>query len=603
MRKLLLAALILASEANAAEVPEITVTATRVLVPIEHVGDDVQVITKKEIERYGFTSISDVIRHFAGVSLSENGGPGKQTSLFIMGLPSKHILVLLNGVPINNPSLPDNCADFRFIDLNNVERIEVLKGSQGAVYGSEAIGGVINIITKKPRRNEFSLDFEGGKYKTFKESLYGGIKTKKGFFSLSFENFKTEGFDAKNNKYVHDPDKDGYRYRTGSISYGVKLTPSLKLSGFFNLKGGSNDYDDGKEDYDRYFTFLKLEKNISDSSILKLKLSNNKEKRTDENSLWGISEYTGITRYISVEPVYFLSDKLFISGGGSYRYMKSNDTYSGKNSSYIKSLFIQLHSDYFGAHLTTAGRIDDHETAGSKFTYKISASYPIKFTKTTLKGQYGTGFKSPSLFQLYSSFGNRDLKAETSEGWIVGINQELKILKGNFEVNYFKNHVWNMIDWDPSTLKYKNLNKVVTEGTEFKLSIRPLSWLNIFSSYTHLRAKEFDKFTGKWEKLQRRPEDSYTLGFDAYYKNFSLSVWADHYGGRRDTYYDTSTWSTKETHLSSFTTLNCYTSYKVNERIKVYLKGINLTDENYELAYGYNTMGRSLFAGVKISFR
>jgi len=602
MRKFLLTTLLIAATAQASELPEITVTATRVLVPIEHVGDDVQIITKEEIEKYGFTNISDVLKHFAGINITNNGGPGKYTSVFIMGLPLKHILVLVNGVPINNPSLPDNSADLRFIDLNNVERIEVLKGSQGAIYGSEAIGGVINIITRKPKKTEFSINLEAGKYSTFKESIYGGLKSKNGYLSISSENFKTNGFDAKNSKYTHDTDNDGYRYKTGSINYGIKLSPTLKISGVFNLKGGSNDYDDGKENYDRYFAYINVEKNISESFLAKLKLSNNKEERTDINSLWGTSEYTGITRYISFEPTYFLSENFFISGGASYRYMKSNDTYSGKNSSYIKSLFVQAHSDYYGIHLTGAGRVDKHKTSGSKFTYKFSVAYPIEKTRTTLKGQYGTGFKSPSLYQLYSIFGSPNLDPEKSEGWILGINQSFPVMKGSIELNYFKNRVWNMIDWNPSTMKYKNFGKVVTEGAEIKLSVNPFKWLKVFGTYTHLRAKEINT-TGNWEKLQRRPKISYTAGLDASFKNLSISLWADHYSRRRDTYYDPSTWTTKETSLSPFTTLNCYASYKVSKRVKVYLKGFNLNNKDYELAYGYNTMGRAIFTGINISFR
>jgi vitamin B12 transporter len=596
-KKLLVLSLLLISGASAEEVPEVQITATRVEVPVEHVGDDVDIITQEEIKKYGFTSIADVLKYVAGVHISSNGGFGQPTSVYMLGLPSKHILVMIDGVPVNDPSIGESYANFAYIDLNNVERIEVLKGAQGALYGSEAIAGVINIITKEPDKNEFQIGFEGGKYKTFKENTYSALRLKDGYLSLSFENFKTNGFSATNEKdtWSYESDADGYNYKTGWISYGWSPTDSITVKGNFKIKGGEVDFDSRATDqgtyttYDNYFANVQVDSTISENFALTAKLANNKEKRY-YSATWGESDYIGIVRHVSVQPVYYINNNLLITGGINYKQEIANIS-GGLNvdhSIHTKSIFTELHLDYLGFHTTTAVRRDFHSQFGAHTTYKISSVYEIEKTKTIVKGQYGTGFKAPTIYQLYgisygSVVGNPNLKPETSEGWILGISQKLPYFSGIIEVNYFKNHIWNFINWGTT---YYNAGSGTTEGTEIKLKSKITDWLNFYGTYTHLHTSENLK--------ARRPEISYTAGLNTHYEKIKLSVWADHYSHREDTGGQA---------LSSFTTYNCYASYQLNDRVNFYLKGVNLTDKDYELAYGYNTMGRAFFAGVNLTFK
>jgi len=606
---LILTALLISGGAVAGENEgEVTVTATRVSVPIENVGDDVDIITREEIEELGLTSITDVLDYIAGVNFYSKGGWGKQTNVFIQGLSGKYILVLLNGIPINDPSTPDGSTNFEWIDLNNVERIEVLKGSQSSLYGSEAIGGVINIITKKPKKSEFSLKFEGGKYKTFKENLYSALKLKNGFLSLSAENFKTNGFSATNRNIgarIYNPDNDGFHYTTGTVSFGYSPSENVKISGDFLAKGGYSEYDYGsypvRTNYDKIFSDIKVNVISSENLSWELLLGNNREIREY------YSEIRGISRYISFSPTYYFGENSFIKGGASYRYEKVNNLGNVNNkSTFLKSLYIEGFTKFFGINLTLSTRIDKHSTFGSHKTYKIGTSYTISKIGTTLKAQYGTGFKAPTLSQLYVSYpmwhftGNPNLNPEKSEGWTIGLSQKVWLIPGKFEVNYFKNRVWNLItttyDVNTGTTTYTNSGKAITEGAEVKLNVRPLSWFSLFGTYTHLRAVE--RKNGKWERLLRRPKEKFTLGAKFTVNKLKLSFFADHYGSRKDKDFSTG----KLVTLSSFTTYNCYVSYKLNERVELYARGINLTDKDYELAYGYNTMGRALFVGTNFTF-
>ncbi len=615
-RTLLLLSLALLSVSPAfPEENTVTVTATRVEVPVDAVGDDVEVITKEEIEEKGFTSIADVLREIAGVHISNLGGPGKQTSVFLQGLDPKYILVLVDGIPVNDPSSPSNAANFEWLDLSNVERIEVLKGSQSSLYGSEAIGGVINIITKEPRKNYLRANFETGKYSTFKENLSGATVTKNGYVGFSVENFKTLGFSATNEKsgsWTYNPDHDPFHYTTGQVFFGYRPSERFKLKGTTLVKEGYVNYDSGnnpaRTNYSRLFNSLSAELAATESLLLEFKLGNNRERREDINSY---PYFEGVTRYVSASSTYFLYGNSFLKGGASYRYeiARSNSYPSVDNKrTYIKSVFLEGHTEIAGTALTAVVREDKHQTFGSRTTYKFSAAHRIRATGTVLKAQYGTGFKAPTVTQLYGYYssswgtlkGNPDLDPEKSEGWTLGLSQEL-LGKGSFSVNYFKNRIWNVINtvFKGTYQTYENADRVVTEGAELKLNISLTENLSLFGSYTHLRAKE--KKNGNWKELERRPKESYTAGLRLKTGKFSFTTWFDHYGRRKDT--DWSTGTTRKVTIDGFTTFNCYASYKLNNRVKLYAKGVNLTDKKYELAYGYNTMGRALFLGATVSFK
>jgi vitamin B12 transporter len=622
MKKLLLAATIFAAVNAYAQTPEIQITATRVAVPVDHVGDDVDIITKEQIRKYGFTSIADVLKYVAGITESSNGGFGQTTSVYMLGLPTKYILVMIGGVPVNDPSTIDTQANFAYIDLNNVERIEVLKGPQAALYGSEAIAGVINIITKKPKKNEFKVGLEGGKYKTFKEDLYSALKLKDGYLSLSFENFKTNGFSASNEKAgsgTYDPDNDGYNYRTGWLSWGWDLNDSTKLTGNIKLKGGKVEYDsanngvpvpDAHTSYNNFFTSLKIESALSNNLLLTAKFGNNKEERFSIDT--GIGNYTGITRYASFQITNYFGSS-FVNFGTSYKqeigrcisdYPAWSFTTTSVANLHTRSIYGEFHSDLNASHFTFALRRDFHSQFGAKTTYKVSASYDVKTTETTLKVQYGTGFRAPSVYQLYARgaffgiyevIGNPNLKPETSEGWILGVAQRMPFVKGRIEINYFKNHVWNPIVYESSANpNYQNASNGLSEGAEIKLSISPIKNFSLWGTYTHQHVDGDDDFT------LRRPEIIYIMGSDYLFGKTKFSFWIEHYSARADKDYSSS--PAKIVSLSPFTTYNCYLSYKLNDKVKFHIKGINLTNKKYELAYGYNTMGRAAFAGIDISF-
>ncbi|RUM45665.1 MAG: hypothetical protein DSY35_00435 [Desulfurobacterium sp.] len=322
--------------------------------------------------------------------------------------------------------------------------------------------------------------------------------------------------------------------------------------------------------------------------------------------------------YLSLSPTWYLSETTFLKLGLSYRHQVADSSafsYSVDNKRvFIRSAFLEAHTEVGELFLTGALRVDDHKEFGSHGTYKVSVAYKVERTGTTLKAQYGTGFKAPTLSQLYGYYksswgttvGNPHLEPEESEGWSLGLSQNLLGSRCRVEARYFKNHLWNIVDtyYDASrnVTTYRNEDKAITEGTELGLTFKVTDELSLFGNYTHLRAVSYDSTTGRWEELERRPKETFNLGLNLNLEKLSLSFWAHHYGSRKDTDWSDFRNPRKVT-LRSFTTFNCYASYRLNERVDLYLKGINLTDKDYELAYGYNTMGRALFAGLEVSFK
>jgi len=608
-KKLVALTLALLTSGAYAQEEDVIVTANRAPVPADAVSDDVDVITKEEIERFGFTTIADVLQYVAGIHTYSLGGPGKQTGIFVFGLPGKYVLVMVNGVPINDPSTPDGAPNVEWIDLNGVERIEVLKGPQSALYGSEAAAAVINIITKEPTSSYLKASVEGGKYVTFKERAEGAKVFDGGYISFSAENFKTNGFSATNPKagqYIYNPDNDGFQYTTGYLSAGFKPTERLKIRWDAKVKGGYTEYDEGRTNYDSFFTSINTTYAQGDRVIWDLTLGNNKERRRDIYSY-----FNGITRYAYLSPTIYINDEgsSFIKPGVSYRHQTAQaQAYpNADGKTYTKSAFLEGHFNLYGLAMTAAYRVDSHKSFGAHSTYKLAASYRFKPTGTTLKGQYGTGFKAPTISQLYGFYdmygyklvGNPELRPEKTEGWVIGVEQELELpVKLALKANYFKNHLWNAIStvYSPQIggSTYQNVGKATTEGAELSAKAALTEWLSLKGNYTHLSIRSQDPLF----KL-RRPKESFTFGFTVKRGRLTFDAEALHYGSRKD--FDYSTYS--EVTLPSFTVYNCYASYRLKNGLELYAKGVNLTDKNYELAYGYNTMGRALFVGATYTFK
>jgi vitamin B12 transporter len=612
---------------------KVVVTATRVETPTEEIASSMTIISSKEIERKQKTTVLEALRDIPGLDVVQTGGVGSHTSIFLRGANSEHTLVMIDGVEVNDPISPGRSYDFAHLTVDNIERIEIIRGPQSTLYGSDAIGGVVNIITKKGEgKPKFFLSAEGGSFTTFREAtgISGGNKWVNYSFALS--RFDTEGISAASKK-DGNYEKDGYE--NTSLSARLGFTPMDNIDIDFILR-----YIDAKTELDNFSGFGGDDPNYVQKSkqfffktqvglslfdqvwSQKLGLAINDHKRDIKNNKDSQHPFDSEKgRYDGQLLKFDWQHHLKLHRTNALTFGLDLDREEGKSRYYwesiwgpgqsifpkktadIKGYYIQDEIKLWDRFFATFGiRIDDHSRFGTETTYRIAPAYLIKETDTKIKGTFGTGFKAPSLYQLFAPttlwgpIGNKDLKPEKSRGWDFGIEQELLKKRVVLGATYFRNDFKDLIqfDWGQG---YINIAKAKTEGVELFASAKPIDDLTLRINYTYTDTE--DETTG--EALIRRPKNK--IGFDINYHflnngNVNLGVI---YVGKRDD-LDFSISPSRRVKLDQYTLVNLAVSYDITKNFQLFGRVENLLDKEYEEVKGFGTPGLSFFGGMKLSF-
>ncbi len=601
---------------------EIIVTATKTEIHQGEVGSSTTVITADDIKKSGKRTVLDVLRDVPGVSIMQNGGFGGLASLYLRGAASGQTLVMIDGVEVNDPMSSDRSFDFAHLPTDNIEQIEVVRGPQSPLYGSDAMAGVINIITKKGKgKPTLEASFEGGSHNTFRENLSSRGSFDKFDYSLSVSRLDSDGI----TKASLGDEKDGYRNTAVFSKLGYKIFDNSELSLVVNYTDSKTAIDGGSYNDDPNYNGWWKD--------LSTKVAFDQELTSCWNHRLSFSYHDIRRRYRdSRDPLHYYSSSSWYKGDtkkGEWQHnfspVKGNTFTAGfeyeeeSGKSYYESEFfgwpyvskqgrtsIDNKGYYFQDQLvvweklfiTPGVRIDDHEVFGSHTTYKLSLAYLIPQTGTRLKGNWGTGFKAPTIYQLYdASYGNDDLKPEKSKGYDFGFEQHLFNDRVSCDVTYFHNRFKNMITWvmtDPWTWEgeYRNIGKAITKGFEFAAKVRVLDNLTLGGNYTYTDTE--DKSTGL--SLARRPRRQAGGYVDwAFLPNANLQCGLTYVGKRRDSDYNTYT-------DNSYTTVRLAASYEVTKNFQIFGRIENLCDKHYHEIYGYKTLGRSFYGGIKGSF-
>lgn len=618
------------AEEKTTTLEEIVVTASRTQEPLEEVASSVTVITEKEIEGKKVKTVLEVLRDVQGLDISQSGGSGQLTNIFIRGAKSEHTLVMIDGLEMNDPMSPGHSCDLANLTVDNIERIEIVRGPQSTLYGSDAIGGVINIITKKGEgKPKFFISGEGGTYNTLSElaGLSGGTKWVN--YSLGISHLYTKGFSAANEKYGNT-EKDGYE--NTSLSARVGFTPMECLDIDFIVR-----YIDAETDLDtkggpagddpNYVSRLKQLFLRTQGSLLLFKglweqklgfsLSNHdrdyrddKDAQHPDDSSRGF--YDSKMWKVDWQHNLYLHKTNTLTTGIEYEEERGESRYFWESAwgpgesvfpekrANIKGAYIQDKIVLYESFFATLGiRVDDHSRFGSEITYRIAPAYLFKKTGTKIKATYGTGFKAPSLYQLYAPatewgpIGNENLKPEKSKGWDAGIEQYLFQDRLTLGATYFRNDFEDLIDfdWDKG---YINIAKARTKGAEIFVSARPVEDLTIRASYTYTDTQ--DKETG--QRLLRRPLNKGSLNLNyLFLKKGNVNVDIIYVGKRDDMDPDTY----ERVKAGDYTLVNLAASYNITKNIQVFSRIDNLFDQDYEEVKGYGTPGFSIFGGIRIS--
>ena len=617
------------TEDQSGNLDDIVVTATRTPTPEKQVGSAITVITAEDIAARQLPNVADVLRTVPGVDVLRSGGPGQPTSVFMRGANANHTLVLVDGVEMNDPASPNAAFDFANLQTDNIERIEVLRGAASAVYGSDAIGGVINIITKKGRgKPKYNLTSEGGSYGTWKTG--GGVAGSVDAFnySLNASRMETTGFPAAD-KNLGNTTADPYRNTTVSGSAGLKVTDNLDFGGTLRYNDGKTFMDDcggvGCNDPNNYYHFnqlfsrafghLKLFENLWEQT---LGLAYSRSSRNN-NSQYGAAypdsstttaAYLGEKLKLDYQSVINLHKSNTISMGveeeADSMHSSDNAFYPNYNYTYIDNIpgktmntvgyYLQDQIRLFDRSFTTAGlRFDDNNRFGGHLTWRVNELYALNEIGTRLKGSYGTGFKAPALYQLYDPlYGNSALKPETSSNWDAGLEQDFWHEKMTAGVSYFNNTFTNLIQTLPPNYVSENVDHAIARGVETYAELHATSNLSFRANYTHQNTK--DLATGM--QLLRRPNDK--AGFDVDYRFLEkahMHVNVLVVGQKLDINQ-----SGGFSNVMGYTLLNWSASYDIHPNLQLFGRIDNLLNKQYEEVYGYGTSGVAGYGGVKVSY-
>ncbi len=603
---------------------EVVVTATRIETPPSQVGSSVTIIRREDIERRKQPTVVELLRTVPGLHVVQAGPRGGQASVFIRGAKSEHTLVLIDGVEMNDPMTPGRSFDWAHLTTDNVERIEVLRGPQSTLYGSDAVGGVINIITRRGKgKPSLSFSTEAGSHRTFRESLSVLGATPLLNYAIGASRLDTDGISSASRRNGNFEDDN---YRNTSFSAKLGFTPAENLdvdviARCIKTRAGiDNSYgvmDDPNYWADTEQRFLRAQG--------RLKLFDGRWEQT-----FGVS-YTGHERRThngpdaahpgEFERSRYLGDILRFDWQHTLRLHRTNTVVFGleteeetgkgsylsqwgpspfpRQSARTTSFYAQDQISLWDRWFTTIGfRHDDHEQFGSELTYRVASTYHLRETGTRIRGSVGTGFKAPTLFQLYAPYyGNPDLQPEKSKGCDIGIEQDLFGGILTLDATAFRNRYKNLIDYSFVTWSYLNVGKARSSGVELGATLRPRDDLWFRASFT--RTSTEDETTG--QALLRRPKNKAAL--EANYrilKGTNLNLSALYVGPRADV--DATSWPATRVKLQSYVLVNLAVTHDVTKNLQVFGRIENLLNERYEEVKGYGTPGIGFFAGLRGSF-
>lgn len=605
---ILVAGASLAEAAERAKGPSVIVTATRVPTDPARIASSTTVITAEEIERRQFQSLPEILQSVPGLAVVRSGGFGQQASIFSRGTESNHTLFLINGVEATDPSSTGSIFQFEHILVEDIERVEVVRGPQSVLYGSDAIGAVINVITKRGAGDPtFRGTVEGGSFGTI--SGRAGVSGAEGplDFALDASRYHTDGISALARRIGGDED-DAYDNSGATANLGFAPNEVLTLRGFLKLVDSNTEIDPFMDDPDAHIDIFQVfgraeaELTLLDGLwVPRLGLSGTNQDR-DSRDFGTEDEFTGSKIKLDLQNDLYVSDQHTLTLGGESEWDRgeADAFFSFDERIQTQAVYAQDQFAFWNRLVGAVGaRLDRHSEFGTEVTWRVAPAYLIEETGTKLKASYGTGFKAPSLEDLFGGdgtgtfIGNPDLQPEESRGWDVGFEQRLFEDRLAFGSTYFRNRIDDLIAIDFSTFPFQpqNLDKAETWGVESFVALQPLESIAIRLDHTWLKTE--DESTG--EDLLRRPRHKLNLDLAFTPVDAVTLTMGVLYVGRRDD-IDAVTFGRIEE--DGYTVVTVAASWQVLENLRIFGRIENLLDEDYESPNGFDQPGLGAFIGL-----
>nr|WP_294977035.1 TonB-dependent vitamin B12 receptor [uncultured Pseudomonas sp.] len=576
------------------------VTATRTERRAEQTLASVSVLDRADIERSQAQSVPDLLRRLPGISLASNGGPGKATSLYLRGSESDHVLVLIDGIKAG--SVSSGGASLQDLPVALIERIEVVRGPRSSLYGSEAIGGVIQIFTRQALEPGFKpWAYAGaGSQSTYEGSAGASAGNGRGWFALGVSSLDTAGIDAKaNGASGHEPDRDGYRNLSGSLRAGYRFDNGLELDGSLLQTDSHNDFDTVNsrrtQGFDAYNDGVQrvIGGRVRFAPLEPWRVSLSAGRSEDKSDAYQDGAF--YSRFDSRRDTASWQNDLDLAPGHTLTlgYDWQQDELS---SSTDYALTSRDNRGTFAQYLGSAGRHDwqlslrhdDNQQFGSRNTGNLAWGYALTDAVRAF-ASYGTAFKAPTFNELYyPGYGNPGLDAETSRSVEVGVDGRHGW--GHWAVNLYRTAIDDLIAYDSALRAPDNIDQARIRGVELQLGSQWRDW--VWNANASLLDPESRASGNRGNDLPRRARQLFNLDLDRRFDALSLGASLHAEGHRYDDLAN-------RNRLGGFATLDLRGEYRLNPEWRLQARLSNLFDADYQTTLGYEQPGRAVLFGVR----
>jgi len=615
----------------AKEIPIIVISAGKSVQSYSTVGSDIEIIDSKTLEKSEYNFLGDILDNaIPGVNYFQSGGHGTQAGIQLRGLPKRYSTVYIDGVKMSDPSNPDNSFYISNIMKDSIERVEILKGSQSSLYGSSAIGGTVNIFTKKGRKgNHKKYDIlRGSNGTTNLKASFDGANENHDFY-IGLSKFVTDGISAMNDA-PNINDDDSYISQGIIGNYGYKLNENINfrsslrfndsLLNYDSVKNGNPDLNDSTDDTElSYNLSLNYENNKFKNSLVYNKTEIERATKTYTKASKNYFGYRDAINLIS-EYNFNLDTKLVFGLDNEFdqaKFQKDWPTDYLTSDEFIHSQYFDFQFRPLEKLFSTIGfRRDDHTTAGDYTTGRATIAYKLN-NASKIRTSYGTGIRFPSLYDYF--YGTvvstkEDLKPEKSKSFDIGYETNLKKINTSFDISAYRITYEDALEgWESHGWTVKNSTaKIESKGIEFSSLWVPNNDLNIGLNYSYS-----DTYDGADcdnpdqgssltvscidSAMVRVPRHAITSAINYKTKNnLNNKLLIKYSGETRD--YGNANNSFADQILDDYITFNYYADYKLYDQYNLYFSAHNIFNQNYEQAYQYSTMGRSFNFGLKTKY-
>jgi vitamin B12 transporter len=609
---------------------EVVVVANRAPEPLSKVGNSVTVLDQQTIQDSQKVDVSSLLATTPGITFVRNGGPGTSTSVYVRGADSDHTIVLIDGVVLNDPSSTGGNLDFGNLLVGDISRIEILRGGQSTLYGSQAIGGVINIITAEPEPGfNAEAQAEGGSLGTALAKAAIGEKADNWSFRLGATYYATDSVSALDERYGgagSDPFHDSVV--SGRATY--DFTPDVQFDERAYWTESRSFYDGYSPvtfllaNYPQYenvrqvFDYTGLNFNFFDNQLKnRLAYEYTTTQHSDYNSavdpITQTDSYRGNNSRVEYQGTWAIVPGYQAVFGVQQEKSWADTTPDAPAHADTGQVgeYLQVQGEVIpGVNLTAGERHDHYDSFGQHYTGQFAAAWSLP-SSTVLRASWSQGYKAPSLYQLYSPYGNAALKPEQSTGGDAGVEQHLWNDRVTLSATYFLTHFKNLIEFEDCPGSplcgtvgsefgyYANFDRAKASGVELQAAATLTSALTVSANYSHIKTEDDTPGSATYgQQLYQRPEDAANLSVTYAWPHSVKTTVAARYGGASlDENFNV--YPTATVRLGGYTLFDLRASYDVTARLELYARVDNLTNKYYETIYQYGTWGRTAFLGVR----